>query len=135
VCLRIEVTMTFPMTLARFNRRVTNRVARRFAGHIPPLANLEHDGRRSGKLHRTPVVVFRDGDDGFVVALTYGPGTDWVRNVLAAGGCIIESGSRHIALTAPHLTSGIPGPPIPAPIRLVLRLLHVTDYLQLPRAV
>ena len=86
--------MPFPMTLARFNRRVTNRVARRVAGRISPLANLEHRGRTSGTTYRTPVVVFREGEDGFVIALTYGPGADWVRNVLASDGCTIESGGR-----------------------------------------
>lgn len=126
--------MPFPTTLARFNRRVTNRVARRFAGRIPPLATLEHRGRTSGTVYRTPVVVFRDGDDGFVVALTYGPGTDWVRNVLAAGGCTIESGGHHIALIDPRLTPGTAPQAIPAPIRMVLRLLHVSDYLHLQRA-
>jgi len=125
--------MPFPMTLARFNRRVTNRFARRFAGRLPPLANLEHRGRRSGTIYRTPVVVFRDGDNGFVIALTYGPNTDWVRNVLASGGCTIESGGRPIVLTDPSLRSGTPEPPIPAPIRLALRLLRVSNYLHLRR--
>jgi len=123
------------MSLARFNRRVTNRVARRFAGRIPPLANLEHEGRRSGTVYRTPVVVFRDGDAGFVIALTYGPDTDWVRNVLAAGSCTIETAGRRMRLTDPRLTSSaLPPSAIPAPIRLILRLLRVSNYLHLRRS-
>lgn len=126
--------MPLPMTLARFNRRVTNRVARRFAGRIPPLANLEHRGRTSGRAYRTPVVLFRDGEDGLVIALTYGPGTDWVRNVLAAGGCTIESGGRRVALTEPRLLHGDRGlASLPHPVRFALRLLHVEDYLLLRR--
>jgi hypothetical protein len=39
--------------------------------------------------HHTLVKPFRS-PDGFVIALTYGPDRDWVRNVLAAGGCTIE---------------------------------------------
>jgi len=49
-----------------------------------------HRGRRSGRVYDTPVLVF-PADDGYVIALTYGPDTDWIRNVLAAGGCAARS--------------------------------------------
>jgi deazaflavin-dependent oxidoreductase (nitroreductase family) len=48
-----------------------------------------HRGRRSGRRYRTPVLAFRV-DDGYVVALFYGADRDWVRNVLAAGGCTLS---------------------------------------------
>ena len=35
--------------------------------------------------YRTPLNVFRGDEDHFVIALTYGPGADWVRNIVAAG--------------------------------------------------
>lgn len=125
--------MPFPRTLARFNRRVTNRVARRVAGRVPPLAILEHRGRLSGTTYRTPVMAFPAGD-GVVIALTYGPETDWVRNVLAAGGCEMEQGGRRVRLTDPRLTHGDPDPSLPAPVRLALRLLRVRDGMRLGRA-
>ena len=125
--------MPFPRTLARFNRRVTNRVARRVAGRVPPLAILEHRGRRSGATYRTPVMAFPAGD-GVVIALTYGPETDWVRNVLAAGGCEMEQGGRRVRLTDPRLTRGDPDPSLPAPVQLALRLLRVRDGMRLGRA-
>jgi hypothetical protein len=37
--------------------------------------------------------------DGYVFALTYGPDTDWVKNVLAAGGCELRTRGRAIRLT------------------------------------
>jgi hypothetical protein len=70
--------------VARFNRAVTNPIQLQYAWLLPPWAVILHRGRRSGRLYRTPVNVFpRPG--GCVVALTYGPQSDWVRNVLAAG--------------------------------------------------
>jgi deazaflavin-dependent oxidoreductase (nitroreductase family) len=45
---------------------------------------VHHVGRRSGTTYETPVVPVRT-EDGFVVALPYGPTADWVQNVLAAG--------------------------------------------------
>src|SRR5438046_8214286 len=43
---------------------------------------VRHVGRTSGKPYETPVHAVRT-DGGFIVALPYGAGTDWVRNVLA----------------------------------------------------
>lgn len=45
---------------------------------------IHHVGRRSGTAYETPVVPVKT-DDGFVIALPYGAGADWVQNVLAAG--------------------------------------------------
>jgi deazaflavin-dependent oxidoreductase (nitroreductase family) len=45
---------------------------------------LTHVGRRSGKVYRTPVNVFR-AQNGFIVALTYSSQSEWVKNVLASG--------------------------------------------------
>src|SRR5439155_5642221 len=77
--------MPLPRAVARFNRSVTNVLTRRFAATLPGFAVVEHRGRRSGRPYRTPVNAFRRGD-GYLFALTYGPGSDWVRKVLASGG-------------------------------------------------
>ena len=94
--------MTLSVGLARFNRRVTNRVAGVFAGRAPGFSMLIHTGRRSGKTYRTPILTFRDGD-GYRIALTYGDGADWVRNVLAAGGCDLLTRGRLLHLTDPRV--------------------------------
>src|SRR6266436_9363468 len=76
--------------VAAFHRAITNRVAVRFTGRLPGFAIVTNVGRKSGRLYRTPVNVFRE-PDGFLVALTYGRDSGWVKNVLAAGGCQIET--------------------------------------------
>jgi deazaflavin-dependent oxidoreductase (nitroreductase family) len=54
-------------------------------------------GGRTGQRYETPVNVFPT-DDGYVFALTYGPNTDWVRNVLAAGSCELRKRGQTIRL-------------------------------------
>jgi deazaflavin-dependent oxidoreductase (nitroreductase family) len=90
-----------PTWLARVNRRATNRLLGPPAARLPYFGVILHRGRVSGSLYRTPVNVFRT-DDGFLVALTYGP-TDWLRNVMAASGCELEHRGRSYRLTAPRL--------------------------------
>jgi len=64
--------MPLPKALARFNRRVTNRVMPRVAGWTPGFAIIEHAGRKSGRRYRTPVNAFRDGAT-LTFALTTAP--------------------------------------------------------------
>ena len=125
--------MPLPQSLARVNRRVTNRIARRFAGRIRPFAIVEHVGRTSGAAYRTPVMVFRSGDT-FAIALTYGPNAEWARNVLKAGMCSLAYGGHRLSLTGPRLTSLAEVRVIPRPIRIVLRLINAESVLLLQRS-
>jgi deazaflavin-dependent oxidoreductase (nitroreductase family) len=52
-----------------------------------PIVILTHRGRRSGRLHRTPVeaIVEDDAGGGIVVSPMRGRRGDWFRNVLAGG--------------------------------------------------
>jgi deazaflavin-dependent oxidoreductase (nitroreductase family) len=125
--------MTMPMAVARFARDYVNPVARHFAGRVPPFAILRHIGRRTGADYRTPIMVFRTLD-GFVIALTYGPGTDWVRNVFATGAATIEYRGREIGATDPRLTDGAEaGRWLPWAVRIALRLMRVDDFLVVRR--
>ncbi len=45
--------------LAKINIAVTNRITSLFASWLPGFGILTHVGRKSGKLYRTPVNVFR----------------------------------------------------------------------------
>ena len=45
--------------VAAFNLAVTNRITSRFAARLPGFGILTHVGRKSGKVYRTPVNVFR----------------------------------------------------------------------------
>jgi F420H(2)-dependent quinone reductase len=71
--------------VAAFNLAVTNRITSRSAARLPGFGILTHVGRKSGRVYRTPVNVFRT-PEGFLIALTYGRESEWVRNVVAAGG-------------------------------------------------
>jgi deazaflavin-dependent oxidoreductase (nitroreductase family) len=85
--------MPMPRWVARTNKHVLNPVVLRVATGVGPMAVVHHVGRRSGRAYRTPVFAFayREGDAVRVVlALTYGPGVDWVRNVEAAGSFGLE---------------------------------------------
>jgi deazaflavin-dependent oxidoreductase (nitroreductase family) len=119
-----------PERVARLNKHVTNRVTRRFAGRLPGFAIVTHVGRRSGRVYRTPVNVFRH-DGRYVFALTYGPETDWVRNVLAAGGCEIETRGRTVALRDPDRFTDPARRAVPLPVRWMLGLLGVDEFLAL----
>jgi len=122
--------MPLPQGLARFNRRVTNHVTRRIAGWMPGFAIVIHAGRRSGRTYQTPVNAFRIRD-GYRIALTYGAESDWVRNVLAAGGCEMEHRGRRIALTHPRLASDPSRQWAPPGVRAVLSLIGASQYMEL----
>ena len=89
--------------LARFNRVVTNPVQRLYSGRIPPLAIVEHVGRKSGRQYYTPVAARVKGDV-VTVRLPYGTDRDWVRNLEAAGGGVIERRGRKLAVTDPQVS-------------------------------
>jgi uncharacterized membrane protein required for colicin V production len=55
--------------LAKINIAFTNRITGLFAGWLPGFGILTHVGRKSGKVYRTPINVFRVSN-GFIVALT-----------------------------------------------------------------
>jgi deazaflavin-dependent oxidoreductase (nitroreductase family) len=122
--------MPLPSWLARFNRGITNRVTRPVAGRLPGFAIVRHRGRRTGRLYRTPVNLFRRGDS-VVIALTYGPDRDWVRNVLAAGECTVETRGRVLQLKGPRLVTDPHRGLVPAPVRPILRAIGVTQFLVL----
>ncbi len=69
---------------------------------LPLYGVIEHRGRRSGRAYRTPVVV-RPTGDGFVVPMPWGEGTDWYRNVRAAGECVIRWKGRDYPLVQPEV--------------------------------
>jgi hypothetical protein len=66
-----------------------------------------------------------------VVALTYGPDCDWVRNVLAAGGCELKTGRRSVRLVAPCVFRDESRRDIRPLERQVLRVMRVADFLSL----
>lgn len=124
--------MVIPLSVGRFNRRVTNRIIGPFADRLPGFAILIHTGRRSGRTYRTPISAFRDGDD-YLFVLTYGPKTEWVRNIFAAGGCAIVTRGQSIALTNPRFFTDTRKRWAPLPVRVFLRLTGISRCLRLTR--
>lgn len=124
--------MVLPSWVARFNRHVTNRLTRRFADRLPGFGIVMHRGRRSGRTYRTPVNVFRDGND-YIFALTYGAETDWVRNVLAADGCELITRGQRITLTHPRLFTDFNKRWAPPLVRFFLGVTGITQCLRLTR--
>jgi deazaflavin-dependent oxidoreductase (nitroreductase family) len=82
------------------HRRINGR-ALRGAGHRA-LADVEHVGRRSGTVRHAPVRAFRSGDT-VVVGLNVGADSDWVRNIVAAGGCRMRPADERLPLTGPRI--------------------------------
>jgi deazaflavin-dependent oxidoreductase (nitroreductase family) len=122
----------FPDRIRVFNKHVTNRVLRVFTG-LPrgPFAIIHHNGRRSGKPYETVIMVWQ-ADDGFVIALTYGPKVDWYQNVLAAGGATISWHRKNYAVGKPEpIEAKTALPAFPQPFRLVLRRIGLKDFVRL----
>lgn len=123
--------MPAPRSIARFNRRFTNRLALKVAGYLPGFAILSHVGRKSGRAYRIPVNVFRV-DGGYIIALTYGSESDWVKNVLAAGSCELRTRGRRVRLFDPRIVTDHSKGWAPLPVKRILTLTNVPQYMRLP---
>jgi len=125
--------MPIPRAVGRWNKAGLNRLTRHVAPWMPGFGVVIHRGRRSGRRYETPVNVF-PAADGYVFALTYGPDTDWVRNVLAAGDCELRTRGRTARLVSPRLYRDEDRRGIRPVERQVLRVLNVADFLSLKSA-
>ena len=119
--------------LAKFNIAVTNRITGLFAGWLPGFGILTHVGRKSGKVYRTPINVFRIST-GFIIALTYSSNSEWAKNVLAAGGCELKTWGKKYQLFAPAVVHDPTRRRFPIPVRLVLKLVGADEYMELSKA-
>ena len=125
--------MPLPRSIAKLNRVGLNRLTRHIAPWAPGFGLVVHRGRKSGKTFRTPVNVFVR-DHTYVFALTYGPSSDWVRNVQAAGGCELVTRRKTVQLTAPRIEHSDVRTDLPLVVRTILRATKVHDYLILDQA-
>jgi len=120
--------MPIPRRVARWNKAGLNRITRHVAPWMPGFGLVVHRGRRSGREYQTPVNVF-PADDGFIIALTYGADTDWVKNVQAAGGCELRTRGRVFRVGSPRVYHDETRHGIRPLEREMLRLLGVADFL------
>jgi deazaflavin-dependent oxidoreductase (nitroreductase family) len=87
-----------PAGAQRFNRIAVKAAGSRF---VPLWAAVEHRGRKSGRTYTTPVAIAASTPDSLYIALPWGRGTDWVRNLQAAGGGTVRWKGRVYAVTEP----------------------------------
>jgi len=125
--------MQVPRFMRRVNRALTNRLVGPVAGFLPPLAVVHHEGRKSESCYRTPVLAF-PVEGGFLTPLPYGTDTDWVLNLLAAGGGKLEASGQQIAVENPRVVDTEEAMPLlPALLQPALRLLSLPGFLLLDR--
>jgi deazaflavin-dependent oxidoreductase (nitroreductase family) len=119
----------------RFNRAFGNPHQMKTAGTPGAYASvIRHVGRKTGRSYETPVVAFPT-DDGFVIALPYGPGTDWIKNVLATGSATIVNEGETWLIDRPELVpTAMAAPYLPAKEQRGLRRFAVNQCLQVRRA-
>ena len=122
--------MSVRRSLAVFNRQVANHFFGPVMTRFSAFGVVHHRGRKSGREYRTPVKVFRRGDD-YVISLPYGATCDWARNVLAAGVCDLEIRGTRIRLVEPVVYADRGEADIPIVIRFILKRARVTEFLAL----
>ena len=97
---------------------------------MPGFAILTHVGRTSGKTYRTPINVFRRGDD-YLFALTYGSDVHWVKNIMGARSCSMRIRGRDVRLVEPELIIDPELRTMPLVLRIVGKLNRVTEFLRM----
>jgi deazaflavin-dependent oxidoreductase (nitroreductase family) len=117
-------------SLRPFTTNVFNRVSRLFAGWLPGFGLLLYRGRKSGREYRTPMNVFRHGEE-YVFALTYGADVQWVKNIMAAGECQLVTRGRTLRLIAPRLFRDPGRSLMPPGVRQLLGVMRVTEFLRM----
>jgi deazaflavin-dependent oxidoreductase (nitroreductase family) len=112
-------------------QRYVNPVLRPVARRLPSFGVLTYRGRKTGRTYHTPINAFRRGDDYFFF-LTYGSDVQWVKNVLAAGSCSLETRGQVVELVEPELITDPELRPAPPVVRFMEgRIAGVTQYLRM----
>ena len=89
----------------RFHRAVGNPLQMRSAGTPGTYASvIRHRGRTTGRTYETPVWAVPT-EEGFVIAIVYGSGTDWLKNVLASGAAVIVHQGHIYPVDHPQIVS------------------------------
>ncbi len=119
--------MPLPRLLAEINKRVFNpREIKKDKWVV-----LTHTGRTSGETYQTPLAGYRV-DNGYLFILMYGSGSDWVRNVFAAGGAKLADGSDTFELTNPRLVDEAEvWPRMPQDVKPPASFMNVNEYLEM----
>jgi deazaflavin-dependent oxidoreductase (nitroreductase family) len=90
-----------PRSVNTFNRFALLLAGRRL---MPVWGVLRHSGRKSGREYSTPLA-FVATPGAFFIGLPWGRGTDWVRNVRAAGRCTVRLRGHEYECSQPEFVS------------------------------
>ncbi len=74
--------------------------------------------------------VFR-APEGFLIALTYGPNSEWVRNVVATAGCQLETRRVRYQLYSQTLLHDPTRRRFPLSVRMILLMADTNDFMRL----
>lgn len=119
--------MPMPRWVAQINKRSFNKAELK-RGTRPVIT---HVGRSSGQAYRTPLDAHRV-DDGFIFILMYGSGSDWVKNVLAAGSAHLTAGGEEYDLVNPRVISKDEArQQLPETVKAPPGFVNVSEYLQM----
>lgn len=105
-------------------------------GQTSRLACIEHVGRRSGTIHRTPVFP-RLTEDAVIIALPLGEASQWAQNITAAGRCRMQYRDTLYELAEPTIVTpgalgGLPAPVLRRAERAGLRYLRLRRVSEIP---
>jgi deazaflavin-dependent oxidoreductase (nitroreductase family) len=115
--------------------KVVNPVLGKIAasGVIPVWGIVVHTGRKSGRRFATPIALAKTSD-GFVIPLPWGPGTDWCRNLVAAGGGIVRQGGfDHVVRDPEVVDRAVAAPAFPGLIRPLIPIVGIERFLRVRR--
>ena len=120
------------LRIVRFGTRLTRPLAgRRF---FPLWALLRHRGRKSGREFAVPVGV-RATADAYFIALPFGERTQWVHNVVAAGGCTLRWRGTDFVMADPTIVRAEEAAfAFPPALRWMMRAAGAHQVLRLRRA-
>lgn len=96
-----DVPMVMPPWLETLQIKIMNPVARRLAPYLPTFAVVHHRGRTSGTAYET-VVSASEKADKLYIGLMHGK-TNWVKNVIAAGGADVSLRRGDIHISNPRI--------------------------------
>jgi len=122
------------LNAVRRSGRATKRFVLKSSGTPGGIASvIRHVGRTSGRPYETPVQAVAT-DDGFVIALPYGPNTDWLKNVLASGSATIVHEGNTYPVDGPEIvTTSVAAPLFTPKDQRTHRLFRVEQCLLVRR--
>lgn len=122
------------LNAVRRSSRATKRFVLKSSGTPGGIASvIRHVGRTTGRPYETPVQAVAT-DDGFVIALPYGPNTDWLKNVLASGSATIAHEGNTYRVDQPEIVpSSVAAPHFSPKDQRTHRLFRVDQFLLVRR--